>query len=109
MNSIVNNPWFLGFLSSVEAEELLFQQKVGTYLVRFSKSSPGAFGLDYVRDPGQISHVLIRTTESGFETTNHEKTLGANFRTFQDLLECFSHRLKEPVRYNFLKLPYVSI
>src|SRR5690349_746880 len=107
MSSIIGQRWFFGYISSVEAEELLYKQKVGTYLVRFSRSSPGNFALEYVREPDSVNHVLIRPTATyGFETQNHSQTMGVSFPTLTDLLQCFSHRLKEPLRFSFLNERY---
>jgi len=103
MSAIIGQRWFFGYISSVEAEELLYKQKVGTYLVRFSRSSPGAFALEYVREPDSVNHVLIKSTPNyGFETQNHSQTMGVSFPSMSDLLQCFSHRLREPLRNSFL-------
>jgi len=41
-------PWFHGFLTHRETELLLEKEEIGTFLVRFSESRPGAFTLAFV-------------------------------------------------------------
>jgi hypothetical protein len=51
---LLSEPWFHGFLSRREVGALLSGAKVGTFLVRFSKSQPGSFALCFVSQNGSI-------------------------------------------------------
>jgi hypothetical protein len=103
MTSIVFQRWFVGYISAGEAEMLLYKQRRGVFIVRFSRSSPGSFALEYVREVDEIHHVLIDPTATGgYETHDHSKTLGVTFPSFQALLQCFSDKLSDPLRCSFL-------
>ena len=60
VQNILSARWFHGFLSSEEAERLIYLQPKGTYLVRFSQSSPGSFAIAYVDDDGSCVHALVK-------------------------------------------------
>jgi hypothetical protein len=46
VKDILSQPWFHGFLTNDEADRLLEPCEVGTFLVRFSKSTPGSFAIN---------------------------------------------------------------
>lgn len=54
VNKITSERWFYGCLSRREALLLLAGQPVGTFLMRFSKSQPGAFALSFVSEQKQV-------------------------------------------------------
>eukprot|EP01114_Cavostelium_apophysatum_P012809 TRINITY_DN2959_c1_g1_i1.p1 TRINITY_DN2959_c1_g1~~TRINITY_DN2959_c1_g1_i1.p1 ORF type:complete len:643 (+),score=138.10 TRINITY_DN2959_c1_g1_i1:122-2050(+) len=45
---ITSCAWFHGYMTAEESHHYLEPENVGTFLVRFSNSKPGAFALDYV-------------------------------------------------------------
>lgn len=51
--------WFHGFLTRAEGHRLLEGEKPGTFLVRFSGSSPGCFALSTVNSGEGIENILI--------------------------------------------------
>lgn len=60
--------WFHGFLSYDEANEVLRCCPVGTFLIRFSESSPKSLALTYVAAGSAVRHVKIEPVPGrGFE------------------------------------------
>ncbi|PRP79805.1 copine-8-like [Planoprotostelium fungivorum] len=58
MRNILSCPWFCGFISKSETDHLLYNQPVGTFLVRFSATNAGAFAIAYVSTNG-VAQILI--------------------------------------------------
>lgn len=54
------NKWFRGMISRVKAEELLYGQPTGTFLVRISESRNG-YSLSFVHQ-GRMRHYKIEAT-----------------------------------------------
>jgi len=65
VKKVVGAEWFFGFISASESKKFLEPQPVGTFLVRFSGSRPGAFVLDYIIKPGHVRSVRLTSHESG--------------------------------------------
>merc|ERR1711974_4230 len=69
-NKLVSNIWFqgyiVGFLSKAQAQKLLLNAELGTFLIRFSERSAGNFAIAFVKKskqkPGALSvkHYLIK-------------------------------------------------
>ena len=62
--------WFHGDITQEEAEDRLLNQPKGTFLVRFSSSSPGCFTISHINKSKQLpehrrqtSHALVSRTE----------------------------------------------
>jgi hypothetical protein len=62
--TLYSQRWFHDFLSVDEVMRLLADQPVGTFLVRYSRSLPGSFVLDYVPSPGQLKTLIIKSCGS---------------------------------------------
>jgi hypothetical protein len=59
VRNVLRCGWFHGDISTQEAENRLMLKEVGTFLVRFSTSAPGAFTISKVAMNGQIHHQRI--------------------------------------------------
>lgn len=56
LRNVVMSPWFHGNIKRKDAEMTLNKQKKGTFLVRFSETSPGCFSIDLMGNKNRISH-----------------------------------------------------
>lgn len=89
--------WFHGFLSSKEAELLLEDQPVGTYLIRFSRSSGGSFALAFVQEPRKILHILIQSAQpEGFRIEEEEDAQPKVFHSLKEIVQHYSMHLITP-------------
>ena len=63
----INHRLIFGFLTKEECNQALENQGLGTFLLRFSESNPGLFGIAYVSDDHdeKIKHCLVRAEEIG--------------------------------------------
>jgi len=64
--SIATDASFFGFLSIRDSEFVLKDQKLGTYMIRFSNTVPGNYAIDFVaRNPEKTStivkHVMVKS------------------------------------------------
>jgi hypothetical protein len=95
VKDILSQPWFHGFLTNDEAERLLEPCDAGTFLVRFSHSTPGSFAVN-VKAQQNIS-IKIETTKEGFAVKEDE-----NYRVFPSIS-------KIVLNYSsFLRTPYTE-
>ena len=104
------NRWFQGYLTALEAENLLTQWKIGTFLLRFSNSRPGAFAIAFVDHRETVQHILIECTdqftfrikerniESGKEEFKH-------FPSIHDLIKTYEEILVTPLVYSLMREP----
>eukprot|EP01097_Dermamoeba_algensis_P001374 TRINITY_DN1518_c0_g1_i1.p1 TRINITY_DN1518_c0_g1~~TRINITY_DN1518_c0_g1_i1.p1 ORF type:complete len:568 (+),score=89.75 TRINITY_DN1518_c0_g1_i1:247-1704(+) len=80
VRNLIREPWFHGDISTMQSEILLAHKPAGTYLVRFSTSSPGAYTISRVSHGNNaISHhrVSRQASTGGFVfNTKVYKTLG---------------------------------
>lgn len=83
-NRLLAQPWFHGFLSRREAQLLLAQQPVGTFLCRFSKTFPGSFALAFVDSSSNVLSVMV---ESDMPRGVKVREQGGQERHFRDLYE----------------------
>lgn len=93
VKKIVSAEYFHGFISSNEARLFLANQTIGTYLIRFSGSQPGAFVLDYVLEHNHVRSVrLMAHPNGGF----YAKTSGSDqeviFKTLNELVQTYTSR-----------------
>eukprot|EP00339_Tiarina_fusa_P004809 CAMPEP_0117014910 /NCGR_PEP_ID=MMETSP0472-20121206/12007_1 /TAXON_ID=693140 ORGANISM="Tiarina fusus, Strain LIS" /NCGR_SAMPLE_ID=MMETSP0472 /ASSEMBLY_ACC=CAM_ASM_000603 /LENGTH=511 /DNA_ID=CAMNT_0004718585 /DNA_START=14 /DNA_END=1546 /DNA_ORIENTATION=+ len=72
----INTLWFhgliYGLISKRDCEILLGQQRVGTFVIRFSESYPGFFAVSYVTHTAQgdiVMHYLVDHTDIGSQKT----------------------------------------
>ena len=65
LSEALSNTWFHGFLSYSESVNLLRGAKPGTFLIRFSQSSPCAFALVVVLGANDVQQFLIETAHGG--------------------------------------------
>lgn len=56
-----------GIISKKECNKILQNEPLGTFLVRFSESSPGSFAVAYVADESsdRVKHYLVRPEDIG--------------------------------------------
>jgi hypothetical protein len=113
MNRILTEKFFHGFISRTEANKLLQDNgQVGTFLVRFSKTQPGAFALAFNGTPvilcvyrnlrslwaiGENNRVFSVMVESEMPKGVKVREQGGNERRFKDLydlLSCYKEYLK---------------
>jgi serine/threonine protein kinase len=62
---MIRSDWFHGFMSKLEAEERLRNEKSGTFLVRFSNNNPKNFVISKVsveKGKPKVSHLLVKHT-----------------------------------------------
>jgi len=59
------------FVSSTDAEELLLNERKGTFLVRLSASQSGEFAISYVSSSGKVRHYMVQPDD----TADKKKTL----------------------------------
>ena len=97
MRKTFREPWFYGYLSSKESELLLYGQESGTFLVRLSKSAPGAFALAFVYEPTQVVHILIASDQpNGYTIVDQETATETKFKDFQSIFDSFKEVLIHP-------------
>lgn len=117
-NSLVNvtklfsERWFHGFLSPFEGESFLWNEPVGTYLVRISQSRTDCFALQIVQRKQQIDTVSIichapssysLQVVSGLDQPRQTK----KFPSIEALLDDFKDVLKTPFKTkNHLTKPW---
>eukprot|EP01097_Dermamoeba_algensis_P001298 TRINITY_DN1495_c0_g1_i1.p1 TRINITY_DN1495_c0_g1~~TRINITY_DN1495_c0_g1_i1.p1 ORF type:complete len:367 (+),score=57.52 TRINITY_DN1495_c0_g1_i1:102-1202(+) len=63
VDQLVDKKWFSGYMPREESTRLLSGHAPGTFLVRFSRSSPGSFALSYVDVTKNVQHVKIPVEE----------------------------------------------
>ena len=62
MNRILSEKFFHGFISRTEANKLLQDNgQLGTFLVRFSKTQPGAFALAFNGENHKVFSVMVES------------------------------------------------
>jgi len=102
VKAVVSAEWFFGFISSAESNKFLETQPVGTFLIRFSGSRPGAFVLDYVLKPSHIRSVrLISHPDGGFAALIEGGSGERTFKTLNELIETYQ-------KINVLSYPFSS-
>lgn len=89
------NSWFEGDYSGSEAVETLTGHKQGTFLVRFSTSSVGAYAVSFVSGDGQISHSLIERdpTTNGYRIEN-----ALVFPSLKEVVGHYGATLQHPIK-----------
>jgi len=75
IEEICREDWFHGDIDAIESNRRLDKSSVGTYLVRYSTSSPGGFTISRVTDRGIIHSKVERTSNHGFFVNEEFKTL----------------------------------
>jgi len=102
VKGIVSAEYFHGYISSNESRLFLANQQVGTFLIRFSGSRPGAFVLDYVLEPGHVRSVRLNThPEGGFAAKAEGKEGEIVFKTLNELIDMYTKK-------NILGKPFAS-
>eukprot|EP00048_Salpingoeca_helianthica_P016280 m.231445 g.231445 ORF g.231445 m.231445 type:complete len:391 (+) comp18365_c0_seq1:31-1203(+) len=79
--------WFMPAVPRVEAERMLVGESTGTFLVRSSTNSPGAYDLS-VKGHDKVYHFLISYN-------------GAQYRLNSSVLQPFFNSIEELVHYHF--------
>jgi len=59
LTNILKEKWFHGDLTQVEAEDRLNSQSKGTFLIRFSSSSPGCFTISHINKSKNLCHQRV--------------------------------------------------
>jgi len=65
------NGYLPAFVSNKEAEDLLRNEKVGSFVVRLSSSMSGEFAISYVSGVGKVRHYMVQPDD----TADKKKTL----------------------------------
>jgi hypothetical protein len=65
VRSVMIQEWFHGFLTNAEAQKLLEPCEHGTFLVRFSKSDPGSFAINY-KSGENVGSLKVETHPGGY-------------------------------------------
>eukprot|EP01122_Echinamoeba_exundans_P014658 TRINITY_DN6681_c0_g2_i1.p1 TRINITY_DN6681_c0_g2~~TRINITY_DN6681_c0_g2_i1.p1 ORF type:complete len:1283 (+),score=254.92 TRINITY_DN6681_c0_g2_i1:130-3978(+) len=106
VKSLWKQKWFHGFLTVEEVIRLLSDQPVGTFLVRFSRSKPDSFVLEFVEAKGKIHTTMITNDMPHgvriLEAAGKEKT----FPSIKALIENYSSTMKFPFVSDFLFQPW---
>jgi len=89
IRNLMTEPWFHGDISTNESESRLLNKNEGTFLVRFSTSTPGCFTISKVSlSDSTIKHQKIQRLPNGaFEIGGHA------YRSLQDLVRSESGAL----------------
>jgi hypothetical protein len=80
-----------GYTSSVEANALLRGREPGSYLVRFSKSNPGAFAVTFVDSKHRTKHCLLYCAKPSGITLKEPPDI---FPALPEFIRAHSGRLK---------------
>lgn len=65
INQLWIQGYILGFTTRDTSNQFLTNQPQGTFLIRFSESNPGLFGIAHVTDEGSIQHGIVRGEDIG--------------------------------------------
>jgi hypothetical protein len=76
-------------LDTIKARQLLLNKPTGSYLLRFSQSSPGTYTLSVIMDNGQIGNWRI-TVEKLHKTLTQFRLEGNTFGSFHEMLDKFT-------------------
>lgn len=107
MRSIFSNPWFYGYLSIKEAELLLIQQGVGTFLVRLDHTSPWNFAFAFVYAPRHVIHILVNSRQPlGYGIFDEESGQERLFKTLNDIISGYRQVLLHPYQSTLCLQPY---
>ena len=87
---ICSQPWFYGDLPKTDAELLLNNRKPGTFLVRFSETSPGAFAISCTGKTGIANLRITRDSSSRFVLK------GATYESLFEVVKLKQLKLKIP-------------
>jgi len=90
VKKVVAAEWFFGFISASESKKFWEQQPVGTFLVRFSGSRPGAFVLDYLREPMKVRSVRLTSHPSGGFSALIEGGKERVFKSLHEVVETYT-------------------
>ncbi|CAH1795191.1 unnamed protein product [Owenia fusiformis] len=82
-------PWFHGVITRVEAESLLENKRVGTYLVRVSEKVWG-YTISF-KDEDRCKHFLIDTSDDSYQF------FGTNQIAHKSLLDLVGYHQKKPI------------
>jgi serine/threonine protein phosphatase PrpC len=106
VKTLFKQKWFHGFLTVEEVIRLLSDQPVGTFLVRFSRSKPDSFVLEFVEAKGKIHTTMITNDMPNgvriLEAAGKEKT----FPSIKALIENYASTMKFPFVSDFLFQPW---
>jgi hypothetical protein len=83
-----------GYLSSVEANAALVNREPGSYLIRFSKSNPGAFAVTFVDSKSRVKHCLLYNARPYGVTLKEPPDV---FPTLAEFVRSHGSRLKHPL------------
>lgn len=109
VKSLYSQKWFHDFLSVEECAKLLYNQKPGTFLVRFSRSSSDAFALEYVESNQNIRTVLIKNDMPNGVIIMEEKGGQRVFATISALIKNYRDTLKFPLQSELAYKKYVCV
>jgi len=75
IDDVCSKLWFFGSMSKQEAEMILTKKKSGTFLVRFSETTPGAFTISTVGGKNQLcNHRITRDAQRNYLLKNEKYT-----------------------------------
>jgi len=92
--------WFHGDINTEEANELLMNEKTGTFLIRFS--SKGTFAASFIDTKGLIRHVLINTKGKDCYEVNTGDGEITTFSTIKDMVSYYHEKgiFRYPLKTN---------
>lgn len=85
---------FVGDMTSVDAEAVLLAVVPGSYLVRFSTSSPGDFVVSYRDAGGSVQHCLVHPEPLGGYTLAGDPVV---YPTAEDLFRAYPNNFEHPI------------
>eukprot|EP01102_Stenamoeba_stenopodia_P019859 TRINITY_DN7588_c0_g1_i3.p1 TRINITY_DN7588_c0_g1~~TRINITY_DN7588_c0_g1_i3.p1 ORF type:complete len:969 (+),score=243.30 TRINITY_DN7588_c0_g1_i3:146-3052(+) len=92
VQELFGSPWFHGYISSGDSQQLLSQSPVGTYLFRFSKSSMTGFVACFV-DPNEgVKQVPITVSNGRYRVQGVDET----FSNLNEIINRFRQLLITP-------------
>lgn len=106
VKNLFKQKWFHGFLTVEEVIRLLSDQPVGTFLVRFSRSKPDSFVVEFVEEKGKIHTTFVANDMPHgvriLEAAGKEKV----FPSISALVDHYSSTMKHPFVSDFLTQPW---
>jgi len=86
---IVSTSWFHGFVSTQDAYKILINKLIGTYLCRFSTSTPGTYTLSVKHEVG-VGHYKIQCKKVGLSAILFWIVSGQSFPSLHELTRFYT-------------------
>eukprot|EP00698_Gefionella_okellyi_P002657 TRINITY_DN124_c0_g1_i1.p1 TRINITY_DN124_c0_g1~~TRINITY_DN124_c0_g1_i1.p1 ORF type:complete len:507 (-),score=104.11 TRINITY_DN124_c0_g1_i1:30-1526(-) len=96
--ALLKQPWFHGAIDEVKAAQLLKDQPVGVFLVRFNDAPQGTYAISFVKEAGrEPSNALVSNDSKGYCTGDPSVPTARFYPTLDDLIFHHKARLVSPL------------